>query len=134
METQEYKSLKKIHAVFCIGTTTVLFVNHYIKKISFDNLSGEIDTPSLFIIGFGTVMAVLSVIIFNKTRGSDQQSKTDCIKLRKAYIIKWAVLEGAVLLSFTYYFYLNGHQLTLLSGFTLLILLVISSPKLVTHE
>jgi hypothetical protein len=134
MENQEYKTLKILHVVFCIGTSAVLLINNFIKEISFDNLSGEIDITSLFVIALSTVMAVLSITIYNKMVGSAHESNIDYLKLRQAYIIKWGLIEAGALISFIYYFYLDGHQLTLISGLTLLILLVISGPRLSNYE
>jgi|GEM_PF-6676646 len=129
MNKQEFNALKILHVAFSIGTTAILLINHFlIKKVAFNNLNTKIDTKSLVVIGLGTALAFLSVIIFKKMITTSVETPSD-VQIRKAYILKWGLLECGAILSLLFFFFLNGHQLTLVSGLTLLLLLILSGPK-----
>ena len=128
------KELRIVHRALCIGASLIIVVNHFfIKPI---DVSGIMDSLNLFSI-LGLCIAVVGVIsasyLFNKRTqelGADLNSE-NLDDYRAAYILKWSLIEAAILINAIFYFFSNADPINILVSILLLLVLYFSKPVIV---
>ncbi len=128
------KELKTLHLALCIGALLIVLICHFfIRSIE---LNGLMDTLSLFSIA-GLLIAVLNVLsatyLFNKRTeelGVDINSE-NLNDYRAAYVLKWSLIEAAILINAMFYFILNADPINIVVSILLLLILYFSKPSII---
>lgn len=130
---EELKSLKTLHYALCFGALFIIILLHFfIQPISFSSL-GLSNNPlvyvGLFIAGWNLIM---SQVLFRKkiTAIGDNTKVAVTEQYRQAYVLKWALLEGALLINTLFYFMTTKNSLNIIAALFLLIILFLSKPSL----
>jgi len=126
----EFNSLKILHIAFSLGVTLIVIINHFvIKNISFTSIGESVDVTSIVLICLGIGLATTAFVLFNKMIKKTRTKELNIEELRKAYILKWAFLEAGTLISILLFFFMDVHSFVIVTGLSILFLLIISGPK-----
>ncbi len=132
-QSEEFKNLSILHYSMCFGALMITILLHFlIKPISFTPLELSNDLLVLIGVGIGATNLFLHHFIFQKmTTSIDHNSNASQTSetYRQAYIIKWALLEGAVLINAMLYFFVTHNSLNIIVALILLIVLFLNKPQ-----
>lgn len=125
------KDLKTMHMFFCIGPLLMILLFHFfIKPMSFSGFLESLHLFSMIGLGLAAVNVLIGTYFFKKKiddLGTDINSE-NMEDYTAAYVIKWAFIEGAVLVNTLFYFFLDADPLNLMVAMLLLIVLYLSRP------
>lgn len=129
----DVKGLSIMHIALCLGVLFIILILHFfmnpIRLEGFNKKLGAIGMMALII---ASASLLFSNFIFKRQIaqiGSEVTSE-NIREVRAAYILKWALLEGAILINVLMYFLLEHHPILIVVALLLLLLLYASKPKI----
>lgn len=130
---QEIRALKILHWAICYGALIILLCFHFfIERFEFDLMGKKIDSIALIGLALAMFGVLISSLIFKRhisVIGTDQITSENISQYKSAYIFKWALLEGALLINALFYTFLTLHPINIIVAILLLLLLYLSKPK-----
>jgi len=115
------KGLSILHSAFCLGALLIILLLHFfVRPIDLGNISSKIGN------------LVMSNFILKKkvaAIGTDQITSENIGDYNAAYVLRWALLEGAILVNVLFYFFVEPHSIMIVIALLLLLLLFVSKPK-----
>lgn len=129
----ELRGLSILHMAFCIGVLLIILLLHFfLDPIVLDGFKGKINGIGMFALVIASVNLLLANFIFKKriTQIGSEVTSENIGEVRAAYILKWALLEGAILINVLIYFFVEHHPILIVVALLLLLLLYVSKPKI----
>lgn len=129
----EIKGMKILHWAMCYGALIILLCFHFaIEPFDFDPRGKEMNTPALIGLVIAFISIIVSSLIFKRhvsVIGTDQLTSENIEQYKSAYTLKWALLEGPLLINALLYVFLSNHPINIIVAILLLLLLYLSKPK-----
>lgn len=131
---EEKRSLKILHLALCFGALLLIILLHFfLKNIDLSTTSNPLSMIEMLAICLASINLVLANFLFKRKTESIASGKLaseNIAQWRAAYILKWALLEGAILFNAQIYFFIGSNAILAIVALLLLLLLYISKPNL----
>ena len=128
------KSLRIIHSSMCLGILLLILLLHFlVQNIDLSGLTGGVGIYGFVALGISSLSILFSGRFFQtRMREAQKESDTNVMvhEVRAAYIIRWAFLQGAILVNVLFYFFLEKHPVLIIVALLILLLLFVTKPKL----
>lgn len=103
----KFRELNILHIAFCLGSLFILMLLSSIVGFPFFDALYELDM--FFYLGatFALISLIMATKIFNKKTEhlhSLQLNEASHLDLKSAYVLKWALIEGSILMNSVLYF------------------------------
>jgi len=132
MKTQQ-KALSILHLAICFGAILLILILHFVvKPIDLSNLSSKVGSMAMVGLCISSVNVLLANLIFKKKTasiGTDQINESNMTQFAGAYVFKWVLMEGAIIVNVLLYFFAESHAMLIVISLLLLLLLYVSKPK-----
>lgn len=130
---EEKRGLGIMHYALCFGPLSIILLLHFFERpINLNGLTEGVGGIALVGLAIAAVNLVMSNVLFRKKiseLGTDQLTAQNIEEFKAAYVTKWALLEGAVLVNTLFYFFIEPHPALILIAVLMLLLLFVSKPK-----
>jgi len=126
--------VERLFSMLCLGVLSILLLLHFfISPIKLSGFESKIGPLTMVALCTASVCLLLSNFLFRKrvkSIGSNEINSENINDYRGAYILRWALLEGAILVNVIIYFFAEKHPALIVVALLLLLLLFVSKPKL----
>ncbi len=136
MQTNEkenfLKALRIMHKAIFLGPTILMVILNFTiaqKSLDFRVAPGFL---SIAILVQSAIILITAISLFKKRTDKLNTVLTEENKKawRGSYIMKWALLEGSILINTCIYFFIEPHPILIIVALLILLYLYTTSPKL----
>jgi len=125
------KGLKIMHKAMCLGPAILMVLFNFLLINKSSDLGTAPGPIGIFILVISAFVLMGSIFLFKKNTKQINGilSEDNKERWREAYILKWALLEGAALINILIYYFAEPNPILLIVALLLLLYLFISGPK-----
>lgn len=130
----EKKVLRLIHLALFTGVGILIMSLHFVyKPIVWTNVNMKFDMFTIVGLFMAFMCLFMSFYIFKNLSKNLREpfdlNEQNLQQIRQAYIVRWALLEGAALICAIFYFQIVANSFLIYAAFILLFFLYAAKPK-----